>query len=1692
MSVDLGVAKGYLELDISSLQDAVKGAHSAFSQIERSGKLAESEMRLMQSTARSAGSVFEQAAARSQTLARALESAKDKAAVYKSGISGLNDVVKTSQREQAELSQKIQDTTAKYNAHKDTVKSLKDAYNAAKKEAQDMADAHGAESDEAKSAAEAESKAADAYTKALKKSELYRNEIAQMQAKHGDLTLEIQYSNEKIEEFQAGLNNARADISNLTAQLEASRSKLNNWGTAFQNAGTKISDVGQSMSKVGSTLTLGVTTPIVAAGTAAVKSAIDFESAFAGVQKTVDATDTQLAKLKQGIIGMSQELPTSAVEISAVAEAAGQLGIQTDNILGFTRVMVDLGESTNMSADEAATTLARLANITGMSQDNFGRLGSVIVDLGNNLATTESEIAAMGLRLAGAGSQVGMSEAQILSFAGALSSVGIEAEAGGSAVSKVIVDMQLAVENGGDALESFASVAGMSAGQFADAFREDAASALLAFITGLSTCDERGVSAIGTLQDMGIEEVRMRDALLRAAGASDVFTKALDIGNTAWDENNALTKEAAQRYQTTESKIKIAKNTITEAGRSIGETMLPVVADLAESAADLAKQFAALPPETQQNIIKFAAMTAAAGPLLKVTGSLVSGTGKLVTGTGDLLRAMSKTKPVVDMGSTIKGVSGAAATATSSVSGLTGSLSALIGPTGIAVLAAAAITGIGAACYAAYRQAQRENDLAESFGKIRLSAEEAEDAAKRLTTTDWTLRLNVYSDAKSELSELKSTLEETVSALNKTDWMVSIGLELTDEEKQSYIAQTESFIGECQSYIEQRGYTLSLAINASFSPGSATGAGLSAFVNSYTASASAELEALGEQLADLVNESFENNTFARNRVQIEKIRQQMSEIVEELNRYQAEADNMQFEMSLNNMDIRLDADSFKRVNEEINAYTQQIVEQAEDATKDTLIAISAQYDMLLDSGISRATADKFKAAALRELETNMAQNESEVRLTGVNFALDTLQENYAENLEAAQPFFTEKLEEILQDGIGKAKTEGTFGQLFLMMSDEFKNGVDGFEAGQKENIRQMLEELGDQPDALASLAQTYVEAGKTVPQSIASGLSDVYEMELMVGNVDHVFEYMGMQLGQSPAYLDMIAQAVEDGVQVPEGIISGMEISSEKVFDAATNTWAQVTGASETVLPEILAFMDENGSLPGQTLADSMAAQYNLVYDNGAWLVMQTADGAASSLPGVLNSMSAAGIDIPDSLITSMTGKSAEVQTQAAELISQLQHASETERPGILAEIESLGISTGDTLSASISAKQAETQEAATALFQLIGSASDTELPGLLEKAQALGLNIPDSAIEALRSKYGDMDATSREAAQNYVSSFDDTITANGGSSETVIASWTKGIFDSLLAGLDEHSPSRQTQEAAENYILGFDDTIKTKSGTSAQGVRAWAIKLIDALTGQKLPDKAKKEGTDLGSSFGRAMTDEEKNTSKAARAIADGTKAGLRTFHGMSYGWGYDMGSGLANGLWGSIGAIRNAAYAAANAARSVLHFSRPDEGPLRDYETYMPDMVAGLARTLRASAPLLSAEAKRTASAISEAFQITPVATRDLIEEASSGLQERYTLERDNVLRVEFGKLNFDPQNDAILQELATLREELRALREATIDNKPDNAGLIDGFADAVSRVQVKAEAVISARRAAEDMTPEVDKQQGSTLSLRKRGVI
>ena len=459
----------------------------------------------------------------------------------------------------------------------------------------------------------------------------------------------VRQANDAVIDAETALNRAKTAVAATRVEIEKTHQLLATAKSAWTAAGKSLEDfgkkcdaVGRGLTTAGRALTTTVTTPVLALGATAIKASLDFESTFTSVRKTVDATEAEFDVLAASSKAMSTQIAASTGEINEVMATAGQLGINKNYLADFSRTMIDLGNSTDIVADEAASTLAKFANITNMDQSLFGNMGATLVDLGNKFATTESSIMEMSLRLAAAGHQVGLSEAQILAFAAALSSVGIEAEMGGSAFSKALVKMEVAAATGGDALEDFARVSGLTAEGFKSLFESDPAAAFQAFITGLSRMDEEGVSAIATLNDIGIAEVRLRDTLLRAVNANELFARTQDVAINAWQENTALTEEAGKRYATTESRLINLKNTAILCAQQLGDDMKPTIQRLIVGAGDLMKGFLDMDEAQRMQIIRMAAYAAAAGPMLLTLGKVTKGVGTLSTGIGKFATAVGK------------------------------------------------------------------------------------------------------------------------------------------------------------------------------------------------------------------------------------------------------------------------------------------------------------------------------------------------------------------------------------------------------------------------------------------------------------------------------------------------------------------------------------------------------------------------------------------------------------------------------------------------------------------------------------------------------------------------------------------------------------------------------------------------------------------------------------------------------------------------------------------------------------------------------------------------------------------------------------------------------------------------------------------------------------------------------------------
>lgn len=528
-----------------------------------------------------------------------LKLAIDGEAEYKSALQKINAETKTLGTESKKLEAQFADSANTYDALVAKKKLLSEQYEKTAEKIEVLEKALKASNDALKKHTSetadleaAQKKAQAAYDGAADKTDELKRSLNEANSAYERNRQNIEYTERRIQTYTQQLNKAEAEHITLGRELSKTDDYLREAAVSADGTATSIDKYGKEVkdaaedTKEFADVAETIARVLAASGLATgveelteliidcAKSSIEFESAFAGVEKTVDGTDEELKELSDGIKDLATKIPLTTTELAKIAETAGQLGIAKKDILTFTEVVANLVATTDLSAEEAAVSLARIANITGLMTSEYKNFGSTLVDLGNNSAAFESEILEMTNRLAGTGSIVEATNAQLLGVATTLVSLGIEAEAGGTAFSKLLTNIELAVETGSDQLQQYADIAGMSVEQFSDAWRNDAVEAVSAFIDGLGNLKSEGQSAIVVLDDMGISEVRLRDTILKLTEADGLLTENLERSNAAWTDNNALTAEAEKRYETTESKITLAKTAIDNLKITIGNDLL--------------------------------------------------------------------------------------------------------------------------------------------------------------------------------------------------------------------------------------------------------------------------------------------------------------------------------------------------------------------------------------------------------------------------------------------------------------------------------------------------------------------------------------------------------------------------------------------------------------------------------------------------------------------------------------------------------------------------------------------------------------------------------------------------------------------------------------------------------------------------------------------------------------------------------------------------------------------------------------------------------------------------------------------------------------------------------------------------------------------------------------------------------------
>ena len=490
-----------------------------------------------------------------------------------------------------------------------------------------------------------------------------------------------------IKDFTSNMTQAQSQIANFSQsavdKFSAMGSKWSSVGDGFSKTGNKIQTTGKNI--------MGAVAPISGVIVGGVKSFADYDSAVAQLSRTSGLTGNDLDAMKANLATLSDQLALSETDVANIASSVAAYGITgVKDISGVTEVAAQMGVAfDNVNAEDAAASLAKFSNITGFVIKDSDKLGSCIAGLENNSAAYASEIMEVNNRIGGMCSAVKMTAPEISAWSTTMISGGMSAELAGSNFTKFQGVLSSACSQGGEAVQGFADVAGMSADEFIQLYQTDATAATEAFLKGLNRIEDGGGSVVSVLDDLnlgGTEQVRMMQVLMAAAddtgdGYSDL-DKYMSIANKEFDRGKALQEEFETQSDTLAFALQSLKAELTDTGKAIGEALSPAVKDVAKKFTDWlgkVQQFAQEHPKVVQGIAGIVAGAMAFGGVALVVGKFVSAIGGIHSGIGDAIKGVSEFM--------------------SKIGGLNGAISMLTSPIGLVIAGIAAFAAAFVYCW---------------------------------------------------------------------------------------------------------------------------------------------------------------------------------------------------------------------------------------------------------------------------------------------------------------------------------------------------------------------------------------------------------------------------------------------------------------------------------------------------------------------------------------------------------------------------------------------------------------------------------------------------------------------------------------------------------------------------------------------------------------------------------------------------------------------------------------------------------------------------------------------------------------------------------------------------------------------------------------------------------------------------------
>lgn len=309
---------------------------------------------------------------------------------------------------------------------------------------------------------------------------------------------------------------------------------------------------------------------------ATAQTAINFERAFVDVERTTNFVSAKIGaaadSAKNDLKNLASEIPIAFGQITQIATIGNQLGIAQGSLTSFTETVAKFSTTTGVTVEQTAMSFGRIGELLGVAPEEFNKLGSAIAFAGVNAVATEAQILSVTKEIATTAKMANFSTPDIIGLSTALSSLGIAPEAARGSIIRTFAGINKAISEGGDALNSYAQIAGMPAEEFASTWQDNGKAAFDSFLAGLQGLSDNGENLDTVLRNLGMVNVRDIQTVQKLGDNYDVWSDSIQDANKGFQDGTFLAESYGKIQETVASKIILVTNNIANLLDTIGQS----------------------------------------------------------------------------------------------------------------------------------------------------------------------------------------------------------------------------------------------------------------------------------------------------------------------------------------------------------------------------------------------------------------------------------------------------------------------------------------------------------------------------------------------------------------------------------------------------------------------------------------------------------------------------------------------------------------------------------------------------------------------------------------------------------------------------------------------------------------------------------------------------------------------------------------------------------------------------------------------------------------------------------------------------------------------------------------------------------------------------------------------------------------